>query len=88
MTRTLVSSSPPLKILPLEYLVVLESNQNQLVNVLSVKSREKTCICHSDKYRFSPTEGGHVTFAFHHTCLIMHVSNSMIMLNSSSYILQ
>ena len=26
MTRTVVSSSPPLKILPLEYMVVLESN--------------------------------------------------------------
>ena len=26
MTHTLVSSSPPLKILPLEYMMVLESN--------------------------------------------------------------
>ena len=41
VTHTLVSSSPPLKILPLEYMPVLESNWNQLVNVLSVKSRRK-----------------------------------------------
>ena len=41
MTHTSVSSSPPLKILPLEYMAVLESNRNQLVNVLSVKSRRK-----------------------------------------------
>ena len=32
--------------------------------------QEKTCICCSDKYKFSPTEGGCVTFPFHHTCLI------------------
>ena len=25
------------------------------------EEREKNCICHSDRYKFSPTEGGHVT---------------------------
>ena len=54
MTHTGVSSSPPLEILPLEYMAVLESNRNQLVNVLFVKSGKKTCICHSHKYKFSP----------------------------------
>ena len=54
MTHTGVSSSPPLEILPLEYMVVLESNWNQLVNMLFVKNGKKTCICHSHKYKFSP----------------------------------
>ena len=54
MNGTVISSSPPLEILTLEYMAVLESNCNQLVNVLSVKSGEKTCICHSHKYKFSP----------------------------------
>ena len=54
MTRTGVSSSPLLEILHLEYMAVLESNWNQLVNVLFVKSGKKTCICHSHKYKFSP----------------------------------
>ena len=49
--------------------------------MLSVKSREKTCICHSHKYKFFSE---HVTFPLFHTCL-MHVSKSMIIVNVLNY---
>ena len=74
MTHTLVSSSPPLKILPLELkliskcVVCKEWGENLYLSVTQIQVFSKC-----------------VTFPFNHTCLIMHVSNSMIIVNVSNY---
>ena len=82
MTCTLVSSSPPLKILPLEYMAVLEPNWNQLVKcVVCEEWGENLHLSLTQIQVFSEC----LTFPFNHTCLIMHVSNFMIIVNVSNY---
>ena len=69
ITHTGVSSSPPLKILLLECMVALEEQGENLYLLLT------------QIQVFSK----HVAFPFNHTCLIMHVSNSMIIVKVLNY---
>ena len=81
MTCTGVSSSPPLEILPLEYMAVLESKLKPISKCVVCEEREENLYLSLTKIQiFSEC----VTFPFNHTCC-MHLSNSMTIVNVSNY---